>query len=722
MKKTTSNHQIQNNISENIVESPISDVLTSNYMPYAMSVIVSRALPEIDGFKPAHRKLLYTMYLMGLLSSGRTKSANVVGQTMKLNPHGDSSIYETMVRLAKNNESLLFPYVDSKGNFGKHYSRDMSYAASRYTEVKLMPICHELFGELDKNAIDFIDNYDGTMKEPSLLPVTFPSILVNPTMGIAVSMASNICSFNLQEICQATIQKIKKPKSSISNIIEIPDFPTGGDIVYSKKNMDEIIETGKGSFKVRGRYRNNEKANTIEIYEIPYSTTAEAIIDGIVDLVKKGILKCVNNVRDETDLNGLRIAIEYKKGTDIKEMMSIIYQQTPFEDSFGCNFNILVNGKPKVMGVGEILSSWLDWRRKCVTRTIEFDKKNKEQKLHLLEGLQKILLNVNKAIKIIKDTSDDSLVVPNLMSAFKIDEVQGEFVSNIRLRNLNKDYILNKTNEISSLTSEIAKLNALLSSDKKIDSLIIRQLESIMKKYGQPRKTGKIDESTISKVVVESKSGSSPSTIIVTKAGYIRAIPDKCSIESLKIKDGDAIQHIYKDVNCNDMILIFTTERNVYKLKASDVKKIKASDLGDYLPNVANFQPDETIVDTVLSDEKSTTAAVVLGFANGKMVKIPMSSYYTKQYRKKLINAVSSVAPLVFVSAFSENNLYYAYGKDYNVGAIIPAKIISCNASKSSSGAHMVKSSDNINFCILPDEFKGKKKSSSYPTTLRKMN
>lgn len=693
-KKSDKLHEISDNVKENITDKTVSDVLTSNYMPYAMSVIISRAIPEIDGFKPAHRKLLYTMYHMGLLSSGRTKSANVVGQTMKLNPHGDASIYETMVRLAKNNESLLYPFVDSKGNFGKHYSRDMSYAASRYTEVKLSPICAEFFSELDKDAVDFVDNYDGTMKEPSLLPVSFPSILVNPTMGIAVSMASNICSFNLEEICNATITRIKKPKESLLGIIKGPDFPTGGDVVYTEETMKEVIDTGRGAIRVRGKYRNDSKNNLIEIYEIPYSTTVEAIIEAIIGLVKKGTIKTINNVRDETDLNGLRIAIEYKKGTNIDELMSIIYKYTPLEDTFSCNFNILIDGTPKVMGVSEILDNWLNWRRKCITRTLIYDKETKSKRKHLLEGLAKILLNINKAVKIVKDTADDSLVVPNLMKAFKIDEEQGEFVANIKLRNFNQDYILNKTNDISILEKEINNIDSILNSKTKLDNLIVKQLGEISKKYGQPRKTGIIDEKDIHDVEVTKitePTVSANTNIVITKCGYIRKIQKVSDINTIKLKDGDEVLSTFFNIPSSYVFLFFTSGHSIYRLKAADLKEVKNSDLGDYIPSLVGFLQDEELIGTIISNETSTTEYAVLGFENGKMVKIPMNSYYTKTNRKKLINSISDASPLVFIDKIEKDKNYKVITDNGSKGFIVNSKLIPLKVSKNSGGVQVIK-------------------------------
>jgi len=510
---------------KNVIEQKIVDTLEKNYMPYAMSVIVSRAIPEIDGFKPSHRKLLYTMYEMKLLSGNRTKSANVVGQTMKLNPHGDMSIYETLVRLTKGNEALLHPYIDSKGNFGKQYSRDMQFAAPRYTEVKLDKICEELFKDMDKNAVDFTDNYDGTMKEPVLLPTTFPNILVNVNQGIAVGMASSICSFNLQEVCEATIAFIDDPEEDMTKYLKAPDLSTGGQLIYNEKEIRNIYETGRGSFKLRAKYRYDKANSCIEIYEIPYTTTTEAIMEAIVELVKNGKIKDITDVRDETDLDGLRIAIDIKKSTDPDSLMNKLFKLTPLQDTFSCNFNILVNGRPRVMGVKAILNEWLIFRINCIKRQTMFDIQKKSEKLHLLLGLEKILLDIDKAIRIIRDTEQDSMVIPNLMEGFGIDQVQAEFVAEIKLRNLNKEYIISRTNEIGNLQKEIEDLKDLYANEGRIKKIIIKQLKEISKKYGQPRRTEIINDEMVEEITEEHFIEDYNLKLFLTKEGYLKKIP-----------------------------------------------------------------------------------------------------------------------------------------------------------------------------------------------------
>lgn len=708
---------LPSSVKENIVDTPVSKVLVNNYMPYAMSVIVSRALPEIDGFKPAHRKLLYTMYKMGLLGSTRTKSANIVGQTMKLNPHGDSAIYETMVRLTKSNESLLCPLVDSKGNFGKHYSRDMAYAASRYTEAKLTKICSEFFQSLDKNAVDMIDNYDGTMKEPSLLPVSFPSILTNPTVGIAVSMASNICSFNLAEVCQAAILRIKSPKKSIMEVIKAPDFSTGGDVLYNETEMKQIIDTGLGSFKVRGRYKNDEKNRIIEIYEIPYSTTAENIIEETVALIKRGYFSEIADIRDETDLNGLKIAIDYKKGTNVEDLMNRIYKNTSLEDSFGCNFNILIDGNPQVLGVTQILDEWLKWRRNCVNRVCKYELEQKEHKKMLLEGLSKIALNVNKAIKIIRESSDPD-VVPNLMKGFKINQPQAEYVAEIKLRNLNKDYILERTNEIESLDKQIDNLQQTVDNNKKLNAIIVKQLEDIIKKYGVPRKTGIINASdiTYSENVVEEKEYSVK--IAITQKGYIKAVNPSTNTSDIKINDEDKIMAV-EEVSSKAEILLFTSGQNIYKLKASSFKISKPSDQGEYLPSSLGFANEEIKGVIMTSDFKGSA---ILCFENGKMARIPLSVYETKTNRKKLINSISDVSSLIAVFIAPTTNI--AVITSDNRGVAIPTNLIPEKTTKNTQGVQVVKLAKNetVLSCIyntaIPKDIVVSK---SIPVTPKKM-
>ena len=593
----TTEERIMENENILMTQEGITETLEKNYMPYAMSVIISRAIPEIDGFKPSHRKLLYTMYKMKLLGSTRTKSANVVGQTMKLNPHGDAAIYETMVRLTEGNQALLHPFVDSKGNFGRQYSRDMAYAASRYTEVKLMPICNEIFGDIDKNTVEFVDNYDGTMKEPTLLPTAFPNILVNPNQGIAVGMASNIASFNLREICEATEAYIKDPKADLSEYIKGPDFSTGAFLLRDDEALGKIYETGRGSVRVRSKYSYVKKQNIIEITEIPYSTTVEAIIDKLAELIKGGKLREINDVRDETDKTGLKITLELKRGTDPEKLMTRLFKLTPLEDSYSCNFNILIGGEPRVMGIREILHEWILFRTDCIRRRLNFDIDKKEERLHLLQGLEKILLDIDKAIYIVRNTPEDSQVVPNLMEGFGIDEIQAEFVAEIKLRNLNKDYIVKRTSEIEKLISEIAALRKTAGSDARIKKLISSQLAEISKKYGKDRKTVVIDAPQTEAEPEESYIEDYNVKVFMTRDNYFK----KITLVSLraaaeqKLKEGDAILCEAEATNKTDM-LFFSDRQNVYKMRLYDIADTKASALGDYLPNIIGTEPGEKIV------------------------------------------------------------------------------------------------------------------------------
>ncbi|MEG2583830.1 MAG: DNA topoisomerase (ATP-hydrolyzing) subunit A, partial [Oscillospiraceae bacterium] len=564
-----------------IEQQQITDTLEQNYMPYAMSVIVSRAIPEIDGFKPSHRKLLYTMYKMGLLTGNRTKSANVVGQTMRLNPHGDAAIYETMVRLTTDNMALLLPLVDSKGNFGRQYSRDMAYAASRYTEVKLSKICTEVFQDMDKNTIDFVDNYDGSTKEPTLLPTTFPNILANSNQGIAVGMASNICSFNLIELCESTIKLLREPEADISDILKAPDFPTGGELIYNKEEMQEIYRTGRGSIKVRSKYKYDKKNNCIDITEIPYTTTIEAIIEKVVDLVKAGKIKEISDLRDETDLKGLKLTIDLKRGTDPEMLMARLFKMTPLQDSFGCNFNILIEGSPMVLGVNDIICEWLRFRRSCIKRSTAFDIQKKSDKLHLLEGLELILLDIDKAIRIVRETKDDSKVVPNLMTGFGITEIQADFVAEIKLRNLNQDYILKRTAEINQLKAEIIALKEILGSPAKVNKIIEKQLKDVAKKYGKERMTSIVSGDTVIEANFEEVIDDYPVKLFRTAHNYFK----KISLVSLRssgeqrLKDDDSlIQEV--EANNTSEILFFASGGDVYKMKAYDIPDGKASQLG----------------------------------------------------------------------------------------------------------------------------------------------
>ena len=629
-----------------IEEQQITDTLEKNYMPYAMSVIISRAIPEIDGFKPSHRKLLYTMYKMGLLSGNRTKSANVVGQTMRLNPHGDQAIYETMVRLTEGNGSLLLPLVDSKGNFGRQYSRDMAYAASRYTEVRLAKVCSEIFRDMDKNTIDFVDNYDGTMKEPVLLPTTFPNVLANPNQGIAVGMASNICCFNLRELCEATIQVMKDPEADLLDVMPAPDFPFGGSIIYNRDEMREIYKTGRGSFKMRAKYEYDKKQNCIDIKEIPYTTTVEAIVEKIVDLVKNGKVKEISDIRDETDKKGLKLTIDLKRGTDPDKLMTKLYRMTPLQDSFGCNFNILVEGSPMVLGVNDILCEWLRFRRSCVLRGIAYDIEKKSEKLHLLEGLELILLDIDKAIKIVRETEEDAMVVPNLMAGFGIDEVQAEYVAEIKLRNLNKDYILKRTAEIEKLKEEIAELEATRNSKAKVNKVIEKQLKEAAKKYGFDRKTQLLTEVDIDEPEIEDTVEDYAIKLFRTEQNYLK----KISLVSLRtsgeqrLKDDDKIIQEEETSNRAE-ILFFASNGEVFKIKASDIPDSKASLLGEYIPNLVEMDSKADVVGMVLSGDYK--GHLLFAFENGKCAKIPLASYETKSNRKKLTGAFSVKSPIV---------------------------------------------------------------------------
>lgn len=624
----------------------ITETLESNYMPYAMSVIISRAIPEIDGFKPSHRKLLYTMYKMGLLTGNRTKSANVVGQTMKLNPHGDQAIYETMVRLTEGNASLLVPLVDSKGNFGRQYSRDMAYAASRYTEVRLSKICSEIFRDMDKNTIDFVDNYDGTLKEPTLLPTTFPNILANPNQGIAVGMASNICSFNLRELCEATIAVMKDENADLSEIMPAPDFPGGGELLLDKGEMSEIYKTGRGSFKVRAKYRYDKKNNCIEICEIPYTASVEAIIEKIVDLVKSGKIREISDIRDETDLHGLKLTIDLKRSTDPEKLMAKLFKSTQLEDSFGCNFNILVEGSPMVLGVNDILCEWLRFRRSCVIRGMKYDIEKKSDKLNLLEGLEKILLDIDKAIKIVRETEEDAMVVPNLMGGFGITGAQAEFVAEIKLRNLNKEYILKKTAEIETLKAEIEDLKAAVSSKARINKIIEKQLKEVSKKFGKDRRTAIVSaEDAVMEIEPEELVPDFAVKLFRTKEGYIK----KISLVALrtsgeqKLKDDDVM--IEEVETTNRAEVIFFGGGNAYKMKVSDIPDGKASQLGEYIPNLVGMEEKADIIGMVLANDYSGNLLFV--FDNGKCAKVPLSAYATKSNRRRLTGAYSAKAEAI---------------------------------------------------------------------------
>ena len=661
-----------------MVEQPITETLEKNYMPYAMSVILSRAIPEIDGFKPSHRKLLYTMYKMGLLTSARTKSANVVGQTMRLNPHGDAAIYETLVRLSRGYEALLYPYVDSKGNFGKAYSRDMAYAASRYTEVKLEKICQELFSDIDKDTVDFVDNYDATMKEPKLLPVTYPGILVNANMGIAVGMASSICPFNLGEVCETTIALMNDPNHDISSTLTAPDFPGGGYILYNKAELDKIYSTGRGSVTVRSRYTYDKQNNCIDITEIPPTTTIEAIMDKVIDLIKAGRIREIADMRDETDLSGLKITIDLKRGTDPDKLMQKLFRLTPLEDNFSCNFNVLVGGMPKVMGVGELLSEWIAFREDCIKRRIYFDLTKKKEKLHLLRGLEKILLDIDKAIRIVRETEEEREVVPNLMIGFGIDETQAEFVAEIRLRQLNREYILKRTDEIGELEKDIAEMESTLQSRRKIRSVITSELRQVIKKYSQPRKSILIFPSDEPQEAEEDDTPDYPVNLFFTREGYFKKITNQSLRMSAdqKLKEGDSITQSVTATNRSEL-LFFTDKCQVYKTTAADFDDTKASVLGDYLPAKLGMDSGENPVFMAVTTDYQ--GYLLFAFENGKAAKVPLSAYATKTRRRKLANAYSDKARLVQALQLAEDCEVLFTSSDTRMlivhSGLIPAKV-----------------------------------------------
>lgn len=641
-----------------VVEQHITDTLEVNYMPYAMSVIMSRAIPEIDGFKPSHRKLLYTMYKMGLLQGGTIKSANIVGRTMQLNPHGDAAIYETMIRLARGNESLLHPYVESKGNFGKSYSKNMQYAASRYTEAKLAPISAELFRDIDKDTVDFVPNYDNTMTEPTLLPVTFPSVLVNANMGIAVGMASNICSFNLKEICDTTVALIKDPDADITETLKAPDFIGGGQILYDEDKMNEIFRTGRGSFKIRAKYSYDKKNNCIDIYEIPATTTTEAIIDKIVELAKGGKAKEISDIRDETDKKGLKITIDLKRGTDADKLMKKLYKMTPLEDSFGCNFNVLIAGTPRVLGVRELLLEWIAFRTECVNRRVFFDLSKAKDRLHLLEGLQKILLDIDKAIRIIRSTDEESEVVPNLMIGFGIDKIQADYVAEIKLRHLNREYILKKTEDIEKLRAEIEDMEDILASRSRVKKIIVNELSDVVKNYDKPRRSEIIYTSDIDdESEPDEEIPNYPVTLFFTKEGYFKKItPQSLRMSGeQKLKENDEIIETVEATN-NTELLFFTDKCRVYKAKAADFDDSKASVLGDYVASKLEMEPDENAVYmAVTTDYKGF---MLFFFENGKLAKIDLSAYETKTNRKKLIKAYCEKFLVVNMFCVTEDKEY----------------------------------------------------------------
>ena len=656
-------------------EQAISETLELNYMPYAMSVIVSRAIPEIDGFKPSHRKLLYTMYKMGLLTGGRTKSANIVGQTMRLNPHGDAAIYETMVRLAKGNETLLHPFVDSKGNFGKVYSRDMAYAAARYTEAKLDPICAEVFKDIDSDTVDMVDNYDATMKEPALLPTTFPNVLVSANQGIAVGMASNICSFNLREVCDTAIALMKNPDHDILETLPGPDFSTGGELLFDEAATREIYATGRGSFKLRAKWRYVKDGNLIEITEIPYTTATEVIMDKVAELIKAGKIKEIADMRDETDLGGLKLTIDLKRGVDPEKLMQKLFRLTPLQDSFPCNFNILIAGMPRVMGVGEILDEWTAWRTDCVKRRIFFQIQKKEDRLHLLKGLERILLDIDKAIAIIRETELENEVVPNLMIGFGIDEIQANYVAEIKLRNINKEYILKQTRAIDDLEGEIADLRDTLNSPRKLKNVIIKELQAVADKFGQPRRTEILYDAQETAPEEEDDVPDYGVTVFVSKEGYLK----KMTAQSLrmsgeqKFKEGDSLSFSQETTNRAEF-LVFTDRYQCYKSRLSDFDDGKASQLGDYLPQKLGFEAGENLVALVFCGDYK--GFILFFFENGKAAKVPLSAYETKTNRKKLTGAYSDKSPLIKAVALDADEQMVVYSTDGRAAIFSTAQLL----------------------------------------------
>ena len=656
-------------------EQAISETLELNYMPYAMSVIVSRAIPEIDGFKPSHRKLLYTMYKMGLLTGGRTKSANIVGQTMRLNPHGDAAIYETMVRLAKGNETLLHPFVDSKGNFGKVYSRDMAYAAARYTEAKLDPICAEVFKDIDSDTVDMVDNYDATMKEPALLPTTFPNVLVSANQGIAVGMASNICSFNLREVCDTAIALMKNPDHDILETLPGPDFSTGGELLFDEAATREIYATGRGSFRLRAKWRYVKDGNLIEITEIPYTTATEVIMDKVAELIKAGKIKEIADMRDETDLGGLKLTIDLKRGVDPEKLMQKLFRLTPLQDSFPCNFNILIAGMPRVMGVGEILDEWTAWRTDCVKRRIFFQIQKKEDRLHLLKGLERILLDIDKAIAIIRETELESEVVPNLMIGFGIDEIQANYVAEIKLRNINKEYILKQTRAIDDLEGEIADLRDTLNSPRKLKNVIIKELQAVADKFGQPRRTEILYDAQETAPEEEDDVPDYGVTVFVSKEGYLK----KMTAQSLrmsgeqKFKEGDSLSFSRETTNKAEF-LVFTDRYQCYKSRLSDFDDGKASQLGDYLPQKLGFEAGENLVALVFCGDYK--GFILFFFENGKAAKVPLSAYETKTNRKKLTGAYSDKSPLIKAVALDADEQMVVYSTDGRAAIFSTAQLL----------------------------------------------
>lgn len=695
-------------LSAEVNEQPITSTLEANYMPYAMSTNVSRAFPEIDGFKPSHRKLLYTMYKMGLLNGARQKSANIVGQTMKLNPHGDAAIYETMVRLASGNEALTAPFVDSKGNFGKYYSGDMSYAASRYTEAKLAPICAEIFKDIDKDPVDFVDSYDGAMQEPRLLPTAFPNVLVSANKGIGVAMASDICGFNLNEVCNATMAFLKDSNCDLLEYMPAPDFSTGGEIVYKREEMERIYETGTGGFQIRARWRYVPEEKIIEIFEIPYTTKTDVIIDRVVKLSKEGKVKEIADIRDETDLAGLRIAIDLKRGVDPDALMAKLFQMTTLQDTFSCNFNVLVDGYPRVMGVRQILGEWVAWRMDSTRRRVTFDLDKKTERLHLLHGLEAILLDIDKAVAIIRHTKLEADVVPNLMDGFGIDRLQAEFVADIRLRNINEEYILNRTKDIAKLEGEIAELEKILSSERRIKKVINDELAAINKKHVIPRRTGMVEAEDVVVVPTEPEVEEYPVTVMVSSEGYLKKMTDRVltRAQSLKYKDGDSAWLEFPSNNTHEL-LVFTTSGQVYKCKMSQFEDTKAAQLGSYLPTALEMEPGELV--TWVIDPEDYKKDVMFFFENGRVARVALSGYETKQNRKKLKNGIYTGSDLIFAEVISEDKDYTLASDDGRL-LIFNSSLLATKASTSTQGVIAFRTKGAGVFAVgKPEEFLGAK-------------
>ena len=673
------------------IPQPITETIEKNYMPYVMSVIVARAIPEIDGLKPAHRKLLYTMYKMGLLTGNRTKSANIVGQTMKLNPHGDAAIYETMVRLTRGNEALLHPLVDSKGSFGKQYSSEMKYAASRYTEAKLDPFCAELFRGIDKDAVDFVDNYDGTMQEPVLLPTSFPNVLVTPNKGIAVGMASEICSFNLAEICDATVALLKNPKTSVDKILEIvkaPDFPGGGTIIYNEEMMRQIYETGSGSVKIRARYVYDKAQNCIDIIQIPYSTSIELIMKKLTELIKEGKVKEIVDFRDEIDLSGFKLTLDLRRGTDPEKLMARLYKMTPLEDSFKCNFNVLIDGSPRQMGVVEILREWIKFRMECCRRELNFDLKKKKDKLHLLLGLGKILLDIDKAIAIIRGTEKDSDVIPNLMKGFSIDEIQADYIADIKLRNLNREFIINRISEIEGLQQEIAQIEEILADELKLKGFIAKQLNEVKKKYGKPRVSMIQDDSEVVEYVHEEHIEKSDVHIYMTREGYFKRITPQSlrGNDEQKVKDGDKVI-FYEFTDTLAELIVFTDQCKCFKTKVSEFENCKASDMGEYMPAKLGMDPGEKPIFIKIIKDYPEKHNMVFLFENGKGVRVPITSYQTKAVRKKLVAAYSDASPIVAAFYEEEKKPYdLLLVNNQKKAIVVKTSLIPIKTNRSSAG------------------------------------